>query len=98
MISAMDSTTCKGNLGEAFSPFRNANLKKFYESKLNFLLTTHKAPDTLLQLICQDTPYEFKSLSGWGRRSYINQCVKYYRARIREIERQESKSWFRWFL
>ncbi len=98
MISALNPATGKENQGDGFSRFRNANLKKFYESKLNFLLATPKSPDTLLKLICQDAPYEFKTFSGWGRKSFIYRCVKYYRAQIREIERRESSSWFRWFL
>ena len=95
MISALNVFTGKENQAERVSRYRNANLKKFYESKIKFLITSKKIPDTILHLVCQDTPYENKALSGWRRRNFINRCVKYYRSRIREIERQES-SWFRW--
>lgn len=92
MFSAVVPITTKyRDLSDQTHPrraYRYANLKKIYESKINFLLTTPKPSDTLVKLICQDTPFSIGNLqSRWERRRFINRCVKYFRARIREIER-----------
>ncbi len=65
--------------------------KEYYESKINCLIDMNM-PMKLVLLACWDAPVERDNLSTkWGQQRFIKKCLKYYRKKVRDIERQERK-------
>ncbi len=65
--------------------------KEYYESKINCLIDMNM-PMKLVLLACWDAPVERENLSSrWGQQRFIKKCLKYYRKKVRDIERQERK-------
>ena len=65
--------------------------KEYYESKINCLIDMNM-PMKLVLLACWDAPVERDNLSTkWGQQRFIKKCLKYYRKKVKDIERQERK-------
>ncbi len=65
--------------------------KEYYESKINCLIDMNM-PMKLVLLACWDAPVERENLtSKWGQQRFIKRCLKYYRKKLKEIEREEKK-------
>ncbi len=65
--------------------------KEYYESKINCLIDMDM-PMKLVLLACWDAPVERDNLSGrWGQQRFIKRCLKYYRNKLKEIEREEKR-------
>ena len=76
---------------------RSANLarvqtyKLYYESKIA-CLTNKKLAPALHMLACKDAPIEPGSLeAGWQRTWYIHKCLKYYKKKLSETEKELKK-------
>lgn len=73
---------------------RNAALKSFYENKIKSL-DDHKLPIILLRMMCQDVPVQNVNLeSKWGRNWFVRKCMKFYRGKLKGIERSEKTGFF----
>ncbi len=65
--------------------------KEYYESKINCLIDMNM-PMKLVLLACWDAPVERDNLSSkWGQQRFIKKCLKYYRKKVKDIERLERK-------
>ncbi len=65
--------------------------KLYYESKIVCLNNKKLAP-ALHLLACKDAPIEPGSLEpGWQRTWYIRRCLKYYKKKLSELERELKK-------
>ena len=65
--------------------------KEYYESKINCLIDMNM-PMKLVLLACWDAPIERDNLSSkWGQQRFIKKCLKYYRKKVKDIERLERK-------
>ncbi len=65
--------------------------KEYYESKINCLIDMDM-PMKLVLLACWDAPVERENLSSkWGQQRFIKRCLKYYKKKLKEIEREEKK-------
>ena len=79
---------------ELTQKIHNATLKKFYESKIASL-SAHDMPPYLLRMMCQDVPAKECNLdSRWGRKWFVQKCLRFYQGKIREIDRSENKGFF----
>ena len=73
---------------------RNQAMRKYYESKVEYLQSRNIQPN-MIRLACNDVPFEVDSLSSpWKRDRFIRKCMRYYRGKIRELERENSKKFF----
>ncbi len=76
---------------EKLSKSRRANtqaLIDYYENKINTLLNMN-LPARLVCLACWDAPVEREDLhTKKGRKKFIKKCLKYYKDRIKELERK----------
>ncbi len=73
----------------------NKRLVRFYESKINCLMEKGIS-NRIIILTSRDAPIQPGDInSKWQRRTYINKCLRYYRSKIRELER--SASWLSLF-
>ncbi len=64
-------------------------IKDYYEQKIESLLNMNLSP-RLVVLACWDAPVERHNLaSKKGREKFIKKCLKYYKRRIKELEREE---------
>ncbi len=64
-------------------------LKDYYEKKIENLINMN-LPPRLIMLACWDAPVERHNLSTKrGREKFIKKCLKYYRGRLKELEREE---------
>jgi hypothetical protein len=65
--------------------------KEYYESKINCLIDMDM-PMKLVLLACWDAPVERDNLSSkWGQQRFIKRCLKYYRVKLKEIEKEEKR-------
>jgi len=65
--------------------------KLYYESKIACLNNRNLSP-ALHLLACKDAPIERGSLeSGWQRSLYVKRCLRYYKKKLREIEKELKK-------
>ena len=65
--------------------------KEYYESKINCLIDMDM-PMKLVLLACWDAPVERDNLSArWGQQRFIKRCLKYYRNKLKDIEREEKR-------
>ncbi len=67
-------------------------LKDYYEKKIDCLLNMNLSP-RLVVLACWDAPIERHNLaSKRGREKFIKKCLKYYKGRLKALEREEKYS------
>ncbi len=60
----------------------------YYENKIQTLMDMN-LPPRLVCLACWDAPVEKEDLrTERGRKKFIKKCLKYYNARIKELERK----------
>jgi len=65
--------------------------KEYYESKINCLIDMNM-PMKLVLLACWDAPVERDNLrSKWGQQRFIKKCLRYYKKKLKEIERREKR-------
>jgi hypothetical protein len=65
--------------------------KLYYESKIACLSNSNLSP-ALHLLACKDAPIERGSLdSGWQRGRYVKKCLRYYKKKLHEIEKELKK-------
>ncbi|NPA94433.1 MAG: hypothetical protein GXO58_03285 [Thermodesulfobacteria bacterium] len=65
--------------------------KEYYESKISCLMDMN-LPIKLILLACWDAPVERENLtSKKGQQKFIKQCLKYYKKKLKEIEKEEKK-------
>jgi hypothetical protein len=65
--------------------------KEYYESKIECLIGMN-LPIKLVLLACWDSPVERENLdTSRGQQRFIKKCLKYYRKRLKEIEREEKR-------
>ena len=65
--------------------------REYYESKIKCLIDLD-LPIRLVLLACWDAPVKRENLNTkWGKKRFIKRCLKYYRKRLRGIEREEKR-------
>ncbi len=65
--------------------------KEYYESKIRCLIDLD-LPIKLVLLACWDAPVKRENLdTKWGQKRFIKKCLKYYKKRLRTIEREEKR-------
>jgi len=65
--------------------------KDYYESKINCLMDMN-LPIKLILLACWDAPVERENLtSKRGQQRFIKKCLKYYKKKLKEIQKEERK-------
>lgn len=63
----------------------------YYESKIKCLENTRLSP-ALHLLACKDAPFEAAGLdSSWQRNRYIKKCLRYYKKKLTELEKELKK-------
>jgi len=65
--------------------------KDYYESKIQCLMNMN-LPPRLILLACWDAPVAREDLlSKRGQKRFIKKCLKFYRARLKEVEKKHKK-------
>ena len=65
--------------------------KLYYESKIACLTNKRLSP-ALHLLACKDAPVDRGDLdSGWQRGRYIRKCLRYYKKKLSELEKELKK-------
>lgn len=65
--------------------------KEYYESKINCLIDM-EMPMKLVLLACWDAPVDRANLSSkWAQQRFIKRCLKYYKNKVKDIERKEKR-------
>ncbi len=65
--------------------------KLYYESKIACLSNTRLSP-ALHILACKDAPIDPGDLqSSWQRSRYIKKCLRYYKKKLNELEKEIKK-------
>lgn len=81
---------------------KNLQQRKNYENKIK-QLQAQCLPVALLELACADAPIDHSDLDSPRKiRRYVERCIKYYKEKIKELEREEKRAGLlalclRWF-
>ncbi len=65
--------------------------KEYYESKIRCLVDLD-LPIKLVLLACWDAPVKRENLNTkWGQKRFVKRCLKYYKKKLKAIEREEKR-------
>jgi hypothetical protein len=87
----MTEPTAQTKIEKSRNLARIQTYKLYYESKLACLSNKRLSP-TLHRLACKDAPVERDNLdSSWQRGRYITRCLRYYKKKLNELEKELKK-------
>ncbi|RJX36144.1 MAG: hypothetical protein C4531_00595 [Desulfurivibrio sp.] len=87
----MNEPTAQTKIEKSRELARIQTYKLYYESKIACLSNKRLSP-ALHLLACKDAPVERTNLdSTWQRGRYISKCLRYYKKKLNELEKELKK-------